>query len=93
MVQKIKINNLDFEEWYENEFMCSSSPRSPRYYQMRRAWLASKEFYNKEGCIIEMDLYRELCNKYGKGFVWSKNPDEICELIEELLTEKGISFA
>ena len=39
----------DFEEWYEKEFMCSSSPRSPRYYQMRRAWLASKEFHKRRG--------------------------------------------
>lgn len=37
-----------------------------------------------------MDLYRELCNKYGKAVVWSKNPDEICDMIEELLKEKEV---
>lgn len=40
-----------------------------------------------------MDLYRELCHRFGKGVVWSKNPDEICDLVEQLLEEKGISFA
>lgn len=36
-----------------------------------------------------MDLYRAICNKYGKSFVWSKNPDELCEMIESLLDSIG----
>jgi len=34
-----------FHEWYEKTFRCNASPRSPRYYQMRRAWMASKDKY------------------------------------------------
>jgi len=35
----------EFKKWYEKEFLCSSIPRSVRYYQMRRAWIASKKYY------------------------------------------------
>jgi hypothetical protein len=35
----------EFREWYEKEFLCDASPRSARYYQMRRAWIASKKHY------------------------------------------------
>ena len=35
----------------------------------------------------EVDIYRKLCSKHGKAVVWSKNPDEICEMVEDLLNE------
>ena len=31
----------------------------------------------------DLDLYRELINKYGKVNVWNWNVDKICEKIEE----------
>lgn len=34
---------------------------------------------------MERELYREMCNKHGKGKIWSLNPDELCDLIEEHL--------
>jgi len=37
--------------------------------------------------LIKIDLYRALCSKHGKAFVWTKNPDEICYMIEDLLKE------
>lgn len=37
-----------FNEWYKKKFHCDPSPRSARYYQMRSAWMASKEYYKNE---------------------------------------------
>lgn len=35
-----------FHEWYKKVFgILYVSPRSARYYQMRRAWMASKKHY------------------------------------------------
>lgn len=41
-------DELAFLKWYEYTFRCNVSPRSPRFYQMRRAWMASKNYYLKE---------------------------------------------
>ena len=38
--------------------------------------------------MTELDVYRELCSKYGKAKVWSLNADELCDLFEEWLKEK-----
>ena len=35
----------------------------------------------------DLDLYRELINKYGKVNVWNWNVDKICEKIEEMLKD------
>lgn len=43
-----------FNRWYENTWGCGANPRSARYYQMRRAWMASKEHYtNKQDKVKE----------------------------------------
>lgn len=36
---------------------------------------------------VRVDLYRALVDKHGKVFVWSMNPEQVCEAIEELLDE------
>ena len=39
----------EFEEWYNKEFLIiEKHTRSPRYYQMRRAWIASKKYYSQK---------------------------------------------
>jgi hypothetical protein len=36
-----------------------------------------------------MDVYKEMCNKYGKVKIWSVSADELCYMVEELIKEKG----
>lgn len=36
---------------------------------------------------VRVDLYRALVDKHGKALVWSMNPEQVCEAIEELLDE------
>ena len=44
------------------------------------------DFFNKRFVAVDndLDLYRELINKYGKANIWGKNVDEICEMIEKM---------
>jgi len=34
------------------------------------------------------DLYRKMCNKYGKAVIWEMNADELIEQVELYLQEK-----
>lgn len=40
-------DDLAFNKWYRDVFGCNPSPRSARYYQMRRAWMGAKKHYMK----------------------------------------------
>ena len=35
--------------------------------------------------LKEMDLYREMCNKFGKVEIWGLNTDELLGKVEELI--------
>lgn len=41
---------------------------------------------------VRVDLYRALVNKHGKAKVWSMNPEQVCEAIEEILDEECVVY-
>jgi hypothetical protein len=62
------------------------------YTQPELSKFEEKIKFNKERWVAideDLDLYRELINKYGKVNIWGLNVDEICEKIEEMFKNSG----
>ena len=48
-----------------------------------------KKWYSEEELRLKLlDMYRFMCNEYGKANIWSMDPDELLENVDLLIEKK-----
>jgi hypothetical protein len=49
----------------------------------------NQKWYSEEELRMQLlDMYRLMCNEYGKANIWSMNPEELLEKVDLLIEKK-----